>query len=120
MSAHPQPISDLLLALTGPIVWAGHFFGVYLTEALLCTATGPATGAPVRPIAAGLTVIALAALVAFAFRHRHSFHLSAGDNTGMSAPLSAFAGPLTIVSILAVLWTSIPLFLLPACAPGGG
>lgn len=29
MSAHPRPISDLLLALTGPIVWAGHFFGLY-------------------------------------------------------------------------------------------
>ena len=48
MSAHPRPMSDLLLALTGPIVWAGHFFGVYLTEALLCSTPGPATGAQVR------------------------------------------------------------------------
>ena len=119
MSTYPRPMSDLLLALTGPIVWAGHFFGLYLTEALLCSAPGPATGAQVRWIGAGLTAIALAGLVAFALRHRHDFHLFAGDATGASAALS-FAGPLTIVSILAVLWTSIPLFLHPACAPGGG
>ena len=117
MSAHPRATSDLLLALTGPIVWAGHFFGLYLTEALLCSAPGPATGGQVRWIGAGLTAIALAGLVAFALRHRHDFHLFAGDATGASAALS-FAGPLTIVSILAVLWTSIPLFLLPACSSG--
>ena len=119
MSAHPRPMSDLLLALTGPIVWAGHFFGLYLTEALLCSAPGPATGGQVRWIGAGLTVIALGGLVAFALRHRHDLHLFAGDATGASAALS-LAGPLTIVSILAVLWTSIPLFLLPACSSGGG
>ena len=118
MSAHPRPMSDLLLALAGPMVWAGHFFGLYLTEAVLCSTPAPA-GAQVRWIGAGLTVIALAALAAFALRHRHGFHLFACDATGASAALS-FAGPLTIVSILAVLWTSIPLFLLPACAPGGG
>ena len=61
MSAHPRSMSDLLLALTGPIVWAGHFFGVYLTEALLCSTPDPAIGAQVRWIGAGLTVIALGA-----------------------------------------------------------
>jgi hypothetical protein len=120
MNAHPRPASDLLVASFGPIVWAAHFFGLYLTEALLCTAPEAATGAQVRSIGAGMTVIALAALVALALRHRHGFRLSAGGNTRTPAALSKFAGPLTIVSILAVLWTSIPLFLLPACAPGGG
>ena len=119
MSTYPRPMSDLLLALTGPIVWAGHFFSLYLTEALLCSTPALAAGAQVRWIGAGLTFIALGGLVAFALRHRHDFHLFAGDAAGASAALS-FAGPLTIVSILAVLWTSLPLFLLPACAPVGG
>jgi hypothetical protein len=117
MSAHPRNVGHLLLALTGPIVWAGHFFGVYLTEALLCSAPGPATGGQVRWIGAGLTVIALAVLMTFAVRSRYGFGLSDDKRTDLGA-LSSFAGPLTIVSILAVLWTSVPLFLLPACASG--
>ena len=119
MSAQPRPMSDLLLALGGPMVWATHFFGLYLTEALLCSAPAPSAGAQIRWIGAGLTFIALAGLVAFALRHRHDFHPFTGNATGTSAALS-FAGPLTLLSILAVLWTSLPLFLLPACTPGGG
>ena len=30
MSAEPRPVCDLLPALAGPIVWAAHFFAVYL------------------------------------------------------------------------------------------
>ena len=119
MSAHPRPMSDLLLALIGPIVWAGHFFGLYLTEALLCSILAPAAGAQIRWIGAGLTVIALAALLTFAMCSQRCFGFSDDKRTDPGT-LFSFAGPLTIVSILAVLWTSIPLFLLPACAPGGG
>ena len=71
MSAHPRPMSDLLLAFTGPLVWAGHFFGLYLTEALLCSTSASAATIQIRWIGAGLTVIALAALIAFAVRARH-------------------------------------------------
>ena len=120
MSAHPRPISDLLFALTGPIVWSGHFFGVYLTEALLCSTPTPAAGAQVRWIGGGLTAIALVACVAFVLQHRHGLRLSAGDDAGGSDAVSMVAGPLTMLSILAVLWTAIPLFLLSPCAPIGG
>ena len=118
MSAHPRPVSDLLFISFGPIVWAAHFFGLYLTEALLCSAPGPATGGQVRWIGAGLTVIALAVLMAFAVRSRDAFGFS-DDRRTRTGALSSFAGPMTIISTLAVVWTSIPLFLLPACASGG-
>jgi hypothetical protein len=118
MNAHPRPVSDLLLASFGPIVWAGHFFGLYLTEALLCSAPGPVTGGQVRWIGAGLTVVALAVLVVFAVRSRGAFGFS-DDRRTRAGALSSFAGPLTVVSMLAVFWTSLPLFLLPACTPGG-
>ena len=75
MSAHLRPISDLLLAFTGPLVWAGHFFGLYLTEALLCSTSPSAAAIQIRWIGAGLTVIALAALIAFAVRARHGTEL---------------------------------------------
>ena len=120
MNAHPRPMSDLLLVLMGPIVWSGHFFGMYLTQALLCSTPTPATGVQIRWIGAGLTAIALVACVVFVFRHRDGFRLSAGDNANASDGLPIVAGPLTMVSMLAVLWTFLPLFLLPACALSGG
>jgi hypothetical protein len=120
MSAHPRPMSDLLLALTGPIVWSGHFFGVYLTQSLLCSISTPAAGAQIRWIGAGLTVIALVACVAFLLGNRHGFRLTAGDNADASHELAMVGNPLAMLSMLAVLWTSLPLFFLPACAPSGG
>jgi hypothetical protein len=110
MNTRIRPVTDLLLALAGPMVWAGHFFGVYLTEAVLCSPRG--APAPVRSIAVSLTVLALAVIVAFSIRQRHI-----DLTTGRSAA-RFFALPLTLLSLLAVLWTSLPLFLLPACAPG--
>jgi hypothetical protein len=120
MSARSRPMSDLLFALTGAIVWSGHFFAVYFTEALLCSTPKLATAAQIRWIGGGLTAIALAALVAFLLRHLQGFRLSAGDDADASDALSMVAGPLTMLSMLAVLWTALPLFFLPACAPGGG
>jgi hypothetical protein len=112
MTPGTRPLTDLLLALAGPIVWAGHFFAVYLTEALLCPAQGSATHAIVRSIGGVLTTLALAALIAFARRNLRD------HRAGGSAELF-FALPLTLLSVLAVLWTSLPLLALPACAPGG-
>ena len=119
MSAQPRPASDLLIASFGPIVWAAHFAALYLTEAFLCSPPEPATGAQIRWIGAALTLFALAALIAFAARSRYVLWYPDDKRTGSGA-LSAFAGPLAILSILAILWTTFPLFLLPACAPGGG
>lgn len=113
MSTAPRPIrpiTDLLLAFAGPIVWAGHFFGVYLNEAVLCPTQG---AAPVRAVGAMLTVSALAIVVAAAVHHRGNGP-AAADSDAL-----AFAFPLTLLSGLAVLWTSVPLFLLPACATAG-
>jgi hypothetical protein len=109
-------MSEFLAALFGPTVWSLHFFGLYLTQALLCTTAEPAT-APVRAAGAVLTIAALLALSAFAVRRRRASQAIAGD--GESRAFS-FAGPLTALSILAILWTSVPLFLLPACGTIGG
>jgi hypothetical protein len=113
MTSDTRPVTDLLFAFAGPIVWAGHFFGVYLTEALLCSGQVSITHATVRSIGAGLTVSALAAMLIFAMRHRRNCR--AADP---SAALG-FALPLTLLSALAVVWTSLPLWLVPACTPGG-
>jgi hypothetical protein len=104
-----RPVTDLLLALAGAIVWAAHFFGVYLAQALLCAHRNPTIQTPVSLVGALLTVLALAAMFAFAIR----------QHRGASDAALFFALPLTAVSAVGVVWTSLPLFLLPACAQGG-
>jgi hypothetical protein len=117
MNTGARPLSDLLVALFGPIVWSMHFFALYLMQALLCT-TLEAT-APVYEIGVGVTIAALVALLTFAVR-RHQGSQAIAASVDARELMFAFAGPLTALSILAVLWTSVPLFLLPACGAAGG
>jgi hypothetical protein len=104
----------IIKALAGPIVWAAHFFFLYLVEAFLCPAGGAFTGAirwaGIAATAAALSLLALLALSSA----RASDGLS--DGTAKEGPL-AFARPLTLLSMVAVAWTSAPLFVLPACVP---
>lgn len=111
MSARSRPLSDLLLAIAGPVIWAGHFFGLYLSEAVLCAAPGSLTEMLTRSIGVGLTIVALAMLAALTA-------MPAGRDS--SRAHFAFARPLSMLSMLAVLWTFIPMTLLPACMPVGG
>lgn len=112
MTPRIRPMTDLLLAVAGPIVWAAHFFGLYLAEALLCPAQGSAPQPGASGIGAALTALALAAMLAVAIRHRRQARAA-------HCAALAFALPLTLLSAVGVLWTSLPLLLLPACAPGG-
>ena len=113
MKAETRPVTDLLFAFAGPIVWAGHFFAVYFTEALLCPAQGPVTQTPVWPIGVLLTVFALAAMLVLAMLQRR------GATSARRSAALFVALPLTLLSALAVIWTTLPMFVLPACAPGG-
>jgi len=118
MTGRQQPLSSFLWALAGPIVWFVHFVGLYLAEAFLCIAPGPDPGTNLRVAGTGLTLLALTLLFASfirgAYVARHPRHATAA---GAQLP---FAQPLTLLSILAVLWTSVPMLLLPACVPGTG
>jgi hypothetical protein len=67
----------------------------------------------VRSVGALLTVLVLAAMLAIAMRQRR-------DGMGERRSAALFAAlPLTLLSALAVIWTTVPLFLLPACAADG-
>lgn len=116
MSDRPRPLAHFLVALAGPGIWAAHFFGLYLSEALLCATPSSATGGHMRGLGTGLTVAALAALIAVARRHRAGIRFDTCDGTTAAAALSALAGPLAVISMLAVIWSALPLFLLAACA----
>lgn len=110
MIPRPRPMLDLFFAMAGPIVWAVHFFGLYLAESFLCPPAPSAASAIVLPLAAVLTVIALAVLFWLRFKARTPADVSGGTSGALS-----FKRPLIDISIVAVLWTSIPLFLIEAC-----
>jgi hypothetical protein len=113
MTVRPLPLSHLVFALAGPIVWAAHFFILYLVEAFGCTSTGT-TNDTVRWIGAATTIIALAALVLWGVARGYR------DGARRQDVRFAFARPLALVSAIAILWSAMPLFLLPTCTASAG
>ena len=115
MRARPRSMFDLLFALAGPIVWAIHFFGLYLAEAFLCPPALSAASAIIRPFTVVLTVIALMMLVWLRVNARAPAEMPSGASDALF-----FERPLVDISIVAVVWTSIPVFLVDSCAGSMG
>jgi len=104
MSARVYTVGQALLGLIGPIIWAAHFFSLYLAEAMLCVSAD--ANASVRLAGLGLTVVAIAALLYARSRATQS-------------PWASLIRPLIDLSMLAVVWTAIPLVVLQTCTPAG-
>jgi hypothetical protein len=100
MSARVHTAGQALLGLIGPIIWAAHFFALYLTEALLCVSAD--AGTSVRIAGGGLTLAAIATL------------LYARSRASRSTWASLIC-PLIDLSMLAVIWTAVPLVALQMC-----
>ena len=115
MKAQPRSVFELMKALAGPIVWAAHFFLLYLVEAFACTGQG-ASASAVHSIGIAATATALGVLALLSLRTNRALH-APGEGAAQNQPLSTFARPLILLSTVAILWTSAALLLLPACAP---
>jgi hypothetical protein len=113
MKPRPSSMIDFVKALAGPIVWAGHFFFLYLTEAFAGAGGSPA--AAVRWSGIGATLVALAALALFSMR---SSVVYGRGNSALAEPAFPFAKPLIFLSMIAVVWSSLPLFLLSPWTQG--
>jgi len=109
----PDSVIDLVKALTGPIVWAAHFFFLYLNEAFQCAGSNSPTEA-VRWSGLVATITAVAALALYLAR---VYPFRQHDRTAQLEAALSFGGPLALLSMVAIFWTAIPLLLLPACAP---
>jgi hypothetical protein len=118
MRVQRHSVVAFLKALAGPIVWAAHFFSIYLADAFLCTGQVPHTAA-VRWIGLAATVAALAVLAVVAAGFARSMR-AAGNGTAQAESSFAFAAPLAVLSMVAIAWTSMPLLLLPMCSVGYG
>ena len=104
MSTRVHTVGQALLGLIGPIIWAAHFFSLYLAEALLCVSAD--AGSSVRLAGGGLTLAAIAALIYARKR-------------AAEGPWASLIRPLIDLSILAIVWTAIPLITLQSCTPAG-
>jgi hypothetical protein len=97
---------EALLILIGPLVWAAHFFAVYLAEAILCSLDDPGYGTIVRALGLALSIVAVSFLIWMRFRSLRDIWPS-------------ISRPLIDLSIVAIVLSSIPLLLLRACHSAG-
>jgi hypothetical protein len=102
-------LGDVLLGLSGLLVWAGHFLLVYVATALLCARTSAGAFIPFFILLA--TVLAVAALAAVAVLARRRLrHESSGRR--LLARLAIFGAAIALV---AVIWQAMPAGFLPSC-----
>jgi formate hydrogenlyase subunit 3/multisubunit Na+/H+ antiporter MnhD subunit len=111
-----KSFSEFLWVLSGPVIWTVHFFSIYITESLICTRPDPSVG--VMWVAALLlTIAALALLGAVIVLQRRTFTKPGKNTEGEDRDfLPWLTLLLSMVSALAVIWVTVPVFMLPVCA----
>lgn len=96
----------------GPTVWAAHFFAMYGAATAVCRDPSLVSSVSLAFAAAGLTLVALLALLAGAVR---SLRYRGGSPT-----LAFVAFTLMGLSALAIVWTAAPVAAFPDCMPAKG
>jgi hypothetical protein len=100
-----------ILVLIGPIIWAIHFIALNLTHSLVCVSLS--RDAPTLiPIIIGLaTLLAAAPILLFLLWPR----LLARWHGDSGAFLRATLKLLLVLSLVAVVWSGMSAFMMPAC-----
>ncbi|HCQ47008.1 MAG TPA: hypothetical protein DIW53_09590 [Achromobacter sp.] len=110
---------DLLLLIAGPLIWMVHFLGIYIVNALACArpASALAMQAAGLPVSSWVIIAAsVAAWMAIAAAARHAARRSRRENAPDGARFRAWlTGALCVLSALAVVWQTVPVFLVAAC-----
>jgi len=104
-----------LLMLSGPIIWAGHFLFVYSFTGIVCAR--PSFQVEWMGISITVWIVSIAALLSIAaigaihVRMRKNLP-SAGDPHFVPAMTCMLA----LLSVLAIVWETLPAFVVPSCA----
>jgi hypothetical protein len=119
-STNVRPLTDLLWALIGPAVWFAHLAVVYGAEALICTEHMAMNA---RFVSWAVAVTSLATLAALTVLAATLVRLRPTDSRTLDRGGAEFlrSGTLLLVllSMLGVIWTTMPVAFLPACASSG-
>ena len=107
---------DFLLLFAGPLIWSIHFLAIYAFTGIVCARPGAAASwwgiGVVTWALAGAGLAAIAAIAAFfAVKPRDA----APDNRSFIRRVSAGLG---VLSIIAIVWETMTVFLVPSCAYG--
>jgi hypothetical protein len=103
-----------LLMLSGPIVWAVHFLFVYGFTGIVCARPAILTAwlgiSMAAWVISAATLLSVAAIGTIYLRMRKTLRI-AGD----PAFVPVLTGALGLLSVLAILWETLPVFLVPTC-----
>lgn len=119
-----RSVTELLVALAGPAIWFAHFGTAYSLQGFGCTIAGGTdpSGAVRAGVWAALILSSATAVLALALvlllRYRRSTRDRSDANTQdewsfLHYLQFAIAG----LSLVAVLWTTLAVLLVPTCAP---
>jgi hypothetical protein len=104
---------NFLLLFAGPLIWAVHFIAIYAVNGILCarlSASETWTGIAAWAVAgAGALAIAAMAAIGLWVRPRDATPDSHAFIQWVSLMLSLLAS-------VAIVWETLPVFLVPACA----
>ena len=110
IAPRPIPLSSLVAALSGPIVWMLHLSTLYAVQTVLC-AVRPDLAPNYVAIALFLTFAALAALVVTAHSPLRRWRYAIDEHRFLDRLNLTLSG----LSGLAILWTASGALVLPAC-----
>ena len=116
MTPKARPLGVFLIALTGPTLWAVHFFVIYGAEAAVCTRASSPTYAMQWIVisATGVALAAIAALLLWEFRNKRA---NTSDALRLLSSISISLAALSAGAILAV---AVSALRLPACMSPAG
>jgi hypothetical protein len=92
------------------IIWAAHFFAVYLLVAAQCSHAAP--GYPSRRMLGVFSLLAIGACLVLLWRSRNALR-SAGNEPAL---LDWAAAGSAVLATAGIAWTSVPIIMIEGCA----
>lgn len=106
---------NFLLIFAGPLIWAVHFIAIYGFTGILCARlSARLEWFGIGIVSWGIVVATIIAIAAIGAVYLWAAPKRAvQDNRAFIQWMSA---ALSLLSIIAILWETLPIFLIPACA----
>jgi len=112
-----RPLSDLFWLFVGPGVWFAQLAFVYGAEALICREPSAGNARIMVWAVCCASIAALSALIAFAIAQARSWSANARANDSGRERFSRAASLLLVLlSVIGVIWTTLPIAFVRACA----
>lgn len=110
-------VAELLLCLGGPLVWATHLFVLYGAGTLACLNTTARHSASFYAFALAFSVAAILAVLALiAWQVGRARQRNTSDQADGSRFLRAISIILGAAGLLAIVWGTLPVLMLPSCS----